>query len=394
MLRPEPLRPSLVPSMQLSLEWSDFLATYWQKKPTVIRQAFPHFIDPIEPDELAGLATEEEIDSRIVSKTPSGWSVEHGPFFDFSSRTESGWTLLVQAVDHWHPEAARLLEPFRVLPNWRLDDLMISYSLPDGGVGPHIDQYDVFIIQGMGRRRWRVGERTELKQRLPHPDLLQVEEFEAIIDVELLPGDMLYIPPGFPHDGYAIEPSLNYSVGFRAPNQRDLFSALADHLLAEEQGNLRYGDPQRQACHHPGEVTASEREQLLALMQQQLQEQQYQWLGEALSRQQHTLDLQPVEPPYPPATIIESLKQGDVLCRLGGLKAIYFAEAPLHCYLAGEQREAPAKADPLIRLLCDNTRLSLWQLEPHLANASHLGWLTQLINEGYWYFDSDWSEES
>lgn len=380
--------------MQLSLDWTTFLSTYWQKRPTVIRQAFPHFVDPIEPEELAGLAMEDEIDSRIVSRLPAGWSVEHGPFSDFSSRQESGWTLLVQAVDHWHPEAAALLEPFRVLPNWRLDDLMISYSLPDGGVGPHTDQYDVFIIQGMGRRRWRVGERADLKICRPHPDLLQVEEFESIIDVEMLPGDILYIPPGFPHDGYAIEPSLNYSVGFRAPNQRDLFSALADHLVAEDQGNLRYADPHLCVTQTPGAISVTEREQLLALMLRQLQQsnQQHQWLGRALSQQQHTIDLQPADPPYEPENITESLQQGDSLCRLGGLKAIYFADEPLHCYLAGEHQQAPAGAELLVELLCNNTRLSFWQLEEHLDKSNHLEWLTQLINDGYWYFDSDWSE--
>ena len=380
--------------MQLSLDWTTFLSTYWQKRPTVIRQAFPHFVDPLEPEELAGLAMEEEIDSRIVSRLPAGWSVEHGPFSDFASRQESGWTLLVQAVDHWHPEAAALLEPFRVLPNWRLDDLMISYSLPDGGVGPHTDQYDVFIIQGMGRRRWRVGERADLKICRPHPDLLQVEEFESIIDVEMLPGDILYIPPGFPHDGYAIEPSLNYSVGFRAPNQRDLFSALADHLVAEDQGNLRYADPHLCVTQTPGAISVTEREQLVALMLRQLQQsnQQHQWLGRALSQQQHTIDLQPADPPYAPENITESLQQGDSLCRLGGLKAIYFADEPLHCYLAGEHQQAPAGAESLVELLCNNTRLSFWQLEEHLDKSNHLEWLTQLINDGYWYFDSDWSE--
>ena len=380
--------------MQLSLDWTTFLSTYWQKRPTVIRQAFPHFVDPLEPEELAGLAMEEEIDSRIVSRLPAGWSVEHGPFSDFASRQESGWTLLVQAVDHWHPEAAALLEPFRVLPNWRLDDLMISYSLPNGGVGPHTDQYDVFIIQGMGRRRWRVGERADLKICRPHPDLLQVEEFESIIDVEMLPGDILYIPPGFPHDGYAIESSLNYSVGFRAPNQRDLFSALADHLVAEDQGNLRYADPHLCVTQNPGAISVTEREQLVALMLRQLQQsnQQHQWLGRALSQQQHTIDLQPADPPYEPENITESLQQGDSLCRLGGLKAIYFADDPLHCYLAGEHQQAPAGAESLVELLCNNTRLSFWQLEEHLDKSNHLEWLTQLINDGYWYFDSDWSE--
>ncbi|MEM7863109.1 cupin domain-containing protein, partial [Morganella morganii] len=140
---------------KLNLNWPEFLEKYWQKKPVVLKNAFPDFADPITPDELAGLAMEPEVDSRLVSFIDNKWEASHGPFEDYSQLGEKGWSLLVQAVNHWHMPAAELVKPFRVLPEWRLDDLMISYSVPGGGVGPHIDNYDVFIIQGMGRRRWR-----------------------------------------------------------------------------------------------------------------------------------------------------------------------------------------------------------------------------------------------
>ncbi|MDK1271116.1 cupin domain-containing protein, partial [Cronobacter sakazakii] len=136
---------------QLNLNSPEFLETYWQKKPVVLKQAFANFIDPITPDELAGLAMEPEVDSRLVSHKNGKWHASHGPFEHFDGLGETGWSLLAQAVNHWHAPSAELVRPFRVLPDWRLDDLMISYSVPGGGVGPHIDQYDVFIIQGMGR---------------------------------------------------------------------------------------------------------------------------------------------------------------------------------------------------------------------------------------------------
>lgn len=113
------------------------------------------------------------------------WQVSHGPFESYDHLGETNWSLLVQAVNHWHEPTAALMRPFRELPDWRIDDLMISFSVPGGGVGPHLDQYDVFIIQGTGRRRWRVGEKLQMKQHCPHPDLLQVDPFEAIIDEEL-----------------------------------------------------------------------------------------------------------------------------------------------------------------------------------------------------------------
>ena len=221
----------------------EFLNQYWQKKPLLIKQGFTDFQDPIEAEELAGLAMEESIESRIVTNHNNDWQAYQGPFEDFEKLTEQHATLLVQAVDHWHSDAAQLLQPFRFIPNWRIDDLMISYSTPKGGVGPHLDQYDVFIIQGQGKRHWRVGlPDPTLKQFAQNKKLLQVEQFEAVIDCILEPGDILYIPPGCPHEGYAIENALNYSVGFRAPNQQDLFSSFADHVIDTDSGQKRYTD--------------------------------------------------------------------------------------------------------------------------------------------------------
>ncbi|VTM84192.1 putative enzyme [Klebsiella pneumoniae] len=179
---------------QLTLNWPDFIERYWQKRPVVLKRGFANFIDPLSPDELAGLAMESEVDSRLVSHQDGKWQVSHGPFESYDHLSENNWSLLVQAVNHWHEPSAALMHPFRALPDWRIDDLMISFSVPGGGVGPHLDQYDVFIIQGTGRRRWRVGEKVPMKQHCPHPDLLQVDPFEAIIDEEMEPGDILYIP--------------------------------------------------------------------------------------------------------------------------------------------------------------------------------------------------------
>ena len=167
---------------QLTLNWPDFLERHWQKRPVVLKRGFNNFIDPISPDELAGLAMESEVDSRLVSHQDGKWQVSHGPFESYDHLGETNWSLLVQAVNHWHEPTAALMRLFRELPDWRIDDLMISFSVPGGGVGPHLDQYDVFIIQGTGRRRWRVGEKLQMKQHCPHPDLLQVDPFEAIID--------------------------------------------------------------------------------------------------------------------------------------------------------------------------------------------------------------------
>ncbi len=368
---------------QLDLDWDDFLKNYWQKRPVLLKKAFKNFIDPISPDELAGLAMESEIDSRLVSQSQGRWDVSHGPFESYDHLGENDWSILVQAVNHWHEPSSALMTPFRPLPDWRLDDLMISFSVPGGGVGPHFDQYDVFIIQGTGRRRWRVGEKTVLKQHCPHPDLLQVEPFDAIIDEETESGDILYIPPGFPHEGYALENALNYSVGFRAPNGRELINGFADFALAKELGSFRYSDPQLVRREYPADIQESEldalRKMMIGLIEQP--EDFKTWFGEFITQSRHELDLAPPEPPYQAGEIYESLHQGETLRRLGGLRVLRVGDT---CYINGEslvtEHSAAANA------LAQHHILTADLFGDALEDPSFLAQLCELINSGYWYF--------
>lgn len=368
---------------QLDLDWNDFLQRYWQKRPVIIKRAFKDFIDPLSPDELAGLAMETEVDSRLVSHDEGRWQVSHGPFESFDHLGENNWSLLVQAVDHWHEPSAALMRQFRQLPDWRIDDLMISFSVPGGGVGPHVDQYDVFIIQGSGRRHWRVGDKKTLKQHCPHPDLLQVDPFEAIIDEEMEPGDMLYIPPGFPHEGYSLENALNYSIGFRAPNGRELVSGFADYVLAQELGSVRYSDPDITLRPDPAEILPGEidglRNMMLGLVQQP--ERFNNWFGEFISQSRHELDLAAPEPPYQAGEIYDLLHQGDKLQRLGGLRVVQIGG---ECYANGEQLVTEHKQAAAI--LASAYIIDAAQLGEALDDPSFLALLTSLINNGYWYF--------
>lgn len=220
----------------------DFKRRYWQQQPGVFRQVMPDLVEPLSPDELAGLALEPGVDSRVIWCERGRWQLEHGPFDNYAKLGDSHWTLLVQAVNEHYPPARHLLRHFEWLPDWRIDDLMVSFATPKGGVGPHVDQYDVFIIQGSGRRQWQIGQPGGLETITPHPELKQVKGFTPIIDVVLEPGDMIYIPAGFPHEGVSIEASVNYSVGFRAPSQAELLSALADKALDEDLLTTRFKD--------------------------------------------------------------------------------------------------------------------------------------------------------
>jgi len=368
----------------------EFLNQYWQKKPLLIKQGFTDFQDPIEAEELAGLAMEESIESRIVTNHNNDWQAYQGPFEDFEKLTEQHATLLVQAVDHWHSDAAQLLHPFRFIPNWRIDDLMISYSTPKGGVGPHLDQYDVFIIQGEGKRHWRVGlPDPTLKQFAQNKKLLQVEQFEAVIDCILEPGDILYIPPGCPHEGYAIENALNYSVGFRAPNQQDLFSSFADHVIDTDSGQKRYTDHTLALRDSKGELLQSETDKVKTLMQALLNNDELfkHWLGNTLSQAKHEMDLAPLEEPITCEQMSDFIaNNAEEFERLGGIRAIYQQlEDTLLLSINGENYPLPLCDLNAVKLLTDHDYVNTDDLNAAQPSLVFIQTFTTLVNEGMWF---------
>jgi 50S ribosomal protein L16 3-hydroxylase len=211
---------------------AQFLAEYWQKKPLLIKNAISNFNGLLSPDELAGLACEDEVQSRIVKYKKGKWIAEHGPFYeaDFSKLTdkptaENNWTLLVQSVNHHLPEGAALLQLFDFIPHARLDDLMVSYAPNGGGVGPHFDSYDVFLLQGQGKRIWRISEQTDLSLVEGAP-LRILQSFDTAQEWLVEPGDLLYLPPHLAHWGIAVTDNgvdcMTYSIGFRAPKNQEL----------------------------------------------------------------------------------------------------------------------------------------------------------------------------
>ncbi|MDC9729773.1 MAG: cupin domain-containing protein [Methyloprofundus sp.] len=241
------------------LSQQDFLAQYWQKKPLLIRQAFPNFASPISPDELAGLACEDEVESRLIEeKGASGkWQVTRGPLSekDFARLPETHWTMLVQDVDKHIPELQTLLDPLRFIPDWRRDDLMISYAPKFGSVGPHTDSYDVFLLQAMGTRQWQIMDQEIHEAVLIDGIELQIlQEFNADQSWELQPGDMLYLPPHIAHHGVALDECMTFSFGFRAPKKIELLDAIVDSLLEKNLAKDMYADPDLQRVENSAEI--------------------------------------------------------------------------------------------------------------------------------------------
>jgi len=276
----------------------EFFKRYWQRGPLVIRGALTGFSSPLSPDELAGLACMEGAEARIVIERGGSvpWEVRYGPFAEtvFSALPESHWTLLVQAVDHWDDEAAGLRRFFPQIPNWRMDDVMASYAVDGGSVGPHYDQYDVFLLQGMGRRRWLVGGAVAPDAAiLPDTDLRLLRDFQTQSEYVLDPGDALYLPPGYAHWGIAEGECITYSIGFRAPADAEVIDGCSAYVADCLGDHQRYRDPPipATAVSHPGEITPDVIERLYDIVRRHLTQQSLsRWFGEYATESKNPVD--------------------------------------------------------------------------------------------------------
>jgi 50S ribosomal protein L16 3-hydroxylase len=251
----------------LGMPAADFLRDYWQKRPLLLRNAFPGFVSPLSPEDLAGLACEDAALSRIVAheRAHDRWLLRHGPFPEemFPTLPDHDWTLLVQDVDKWDADIAALLPAFDFLPRWRIDDVMVSFAAPGGSVGAHVDQYDVFLLQAQGHRRWQVDASESMGKGAPplhfrlDAELRLLQRFTPTHDWVLGPGDMLYLPPGVPHHGVAEDACLTFSIGMRAPAAAELLGDFVDTLASEADDTLRYRDPDLAPPADPNEIDAA-----------------------------------------------------------------------------------------------------------------------------------------
>ena len=253
---------------------ANFMQRHWHKKPLVIRQAISGFVPPLDRADLIALAAQPEVESRLIvqgdAKGPKGanslksakgntaWKFRHGPFARAALPPfkQPGWTVLLQGMDLHDERMHALLNQFRFIPDARLDDLMVSYATDGGGVGPHFDSYDVFLLQTHGQRRWRIGRQKDLSL-VPNMPLKILANFEPEEEFVLNPGDMLYLPPRYAHDGVAVGECMTYSIGFRSPNRGELASELLQRLAEDATdavGEALYRDPKQEAVEHSGAI--------------------------------------------------------------------------------------------------------------------------------------------
>lgn len=371
---------------------AQFLRDYWQKKPLLVRQAVPDFRSPISPEELAGMACEEDVVSRIVMEKGGRrpWELRRGPFTEdeFIELPETHWTLLVSDIEKQAPDLAEIIEPFRFIPDWRIDDLMVSYAPKDGSVGPHVDDYDVFLLQGLGQRRWQVNTQpVDPDNFLADVELRIMDDFSAEFDWVLEPGDLLYLPPRMAHYGLALGPCMTYSIGFRAPSHSDMVGRFVDFLMEDSDHETRYRDPDLAAQDNPGEISFDALDRIKDLIRSQLLTSDdiiESWFGRYITEPKPGFVAEPEDDPYQAKELREFLRQGGQLERNPGSRFAYIDHAGnLTLFVDGQEFVLGPQIADFARLLCRRRTFDAATLRPVLGNESAMELLLDLVNEGY-----------
>jgi 50S ribosomal protein L16 3-hydroxylase len=356
-----------------------FMKRHWQKKPLVIRQAIPGLRAPLDRAELFDLAAQDDVQSRLVIQTPEvadqPWRLKQGPFGRkaLPALKQPGWTLLVQSVDLHDARVRALRDQFRFVPDARLDDVMVSYASDGGGVGPHFDSYDVFLLQAHGQRRWRIGRQKNLDLQ-PGMPLKILADFEPEQEFVLDAGDMLYLPPRYAHDGVALGECMTYSIGFRAPGAGELAQEILQRLAeqaCDEVGDALYRDPnqaaQAQCAQIPADLARFAQEALEKALHDPLATQRA--LGEYLSEPKPQVWFQSAEDAFDPS-------QGVCLDRR--TQMLYDSA---HIFINGESFRASGRDATLMRLLADQHHLSAADVKRLSAGALEL--LGQWVDDGW-----------
>jgi 50S ribosomal protein L16 3-hydroxylase len=356
---------------------TEFMQRYWQRKPLLVRQAIPGFKAMLDRGELFDLAAQNEVESRLVLGSNGGqrgWQMQRGPFKRraIPKLTERDWTLLVQGVDLHDDRVNALMQQFRFVPDARLDDVMISYATDGGGVGPHFDSYDVFLLQAHGQRRWRIGRQKDLSL-VPDMPLKILANFEPEFDYVLDPGDMLYLPPRYAHDGIAIGECMTYSVGFRVPQAGDLTRELLIRVSEEVEqtvGAALYQDASQPAVAKPAAVPDGLLDFAKAALQKALKDPfaVQRSLGEYLTEPKGNVWFEMGEAP-------RKLKS----VRLDRRSRMMYDSH--HIFLNGESWRAAGKDAALMRQLADNRELT--QLDLSKASPEALSLLSEWCDDGW-----------
>ena len=355
-----------------------FLREYWHKRPLLVRNAVPGFSGLLSPDAMQQLACRDDVESRLIQGSGAHWQLDHGPFrkSDFKRLPKTEWTLLVQSLNHMLPEADALLTQFDFIPHARLDDLMVSYAVPGGSVGPHFDSYDVFLLQGQGHRRWQISTQTDLSL-LDDAPLKILSHFKPEETWTLGPGDMLYLPPHVAHYGVAEDACTTYSIGFRAPTADEMAHGFLMHLQDTLTLDGRYADPDLRLQSHPGEISKA----MLAKIEAMIARIKWnkrdiaEFTGRYLSDPKPNVFFDPPESPLGRAAFNRQARKYGVT--LNPKSRLLFAGTQF--FINGEAFTPAADETPVLRQLADHRRFV-----PPLA--------ADVLDRLYDWYESGWLE--
>jgi 50S ribosomal protein L16 3-hydroxylase len=370
-----------------------FLERHWQKTPLLVRKGLDDLPALASRSGVLDLAMRPGVDARLIRRPEPGtdWTLDRGPFEreSFDRLPDEGWTVLVQEVDRHVPALAELLERFRFVPNWRLDDVMASYATDGGGVGPHVDRYDVFLVQVAGSRRWRIGTEPLTDARLrPGTDYPVLAAFEPDQEWVLEPGDVLYLPPGIPHDGVAIGDCVTCSIGFSVPDPRELYAAYLRQLGPGAYEQVRYRDSGLERPSRLGEIASAARWRLRDGARQLFErpEEFDRFLGRHLTRllrgevfADGNLQIDSV------GGLRDLLRAGVVLRRSAPSHFAWYTDGDdaVWLFVGGEEYPLGPGREAVAELICGDTKLDSAALRSQLADESLAGVLLDLVLRGF-----------
>lgn len=378
----------------LNIDIDDFLKNYWQKETLLIRAAFPDYQSPISAEELAGLACENFVESRIILENKSNpkWSLENGPFSEsrFPKLPKTHWTLLIQGLNKIFPELDDFLEQFNFIPRWRIDDLMASYAATGGSVGPHIDQYDVFLLQVSGKRKWMINsqklEEDNFEENLP---LKIIKDFVSEYEWTLEAGDMLYLPANVAHYGIGMEDQtdcITFSIGFRAPSHAELLSAYIDDHINELDEGLRYQDPVLSKNDNSGEISSNAINNIQEILLSQFKDKEKiaDWFGQYITEYLNDHE-SIVENKLSTTDFLKKFKEHGILRRPATLRANYHInkKGQITLYINGIKQALLPNVENIVRLFCNQTLINYSDIHSQLTEENLIEFLCQLYNKGY-----------
>lgn len=389
-LRKKRSQPNLTWPVLGRLSQDEFLSKYWQKRPLLMRGALNPFPDLITPEELAGLTFNDAVESRLIvqGQGRNKWQLKRGPFNaqTFKKLPKKKWTFLVNGVDRFVPSVHSLLDQFSFIPFWRVDDVMISYAVDQGNVGAHVDNFDVFLVQAYGEREWMIEDRPVLQDDfIPNLPIRLLKKFKPTHKWILKPGDILYLPPRFPHHGIARgDRCMTVSVGCRAPSINEIVNGVVSHALTNHDETDRYSDPDLKA-QAPGEVSSAAITKIRRALESALSDEVLSdWLGRSITDPYSDVDFAATATKVAPARIASAIKRGAKIVRAEGARLAYVNQSDrlLAFFVNGQRDDLSGRVASLAKELADRIVVPAEVVAPYINDKGCLGLIASLLAGG------------